>query len=104
MADTWYAVRCPATVQRITEFQTRQLQVQQVGDTKVVRMYLLNAHEVAQDCGVPMRTLGNHIGFNLNARIVFNPTRPQREQLYIQGRLTLQEISDAFARFLVEYM
>ena len=104
MAVVAYVVRAPTEVVEIvdphTQRTTRQLQVQQVGSTKHIRTYLLNIHDVADDCGDRASQIALFLGHELRLAVTVNDARPLKEQIFLGGEIDTDDLSDAFRHYL----
>lgn len=105
-----YVVRLPTEPRKVSldandlgsRYKTRQLQVQQVGTTKMIRTYLLNVNDVAKDMQIPLQYIGYYLGYELSCVTKVDLKLPPREQVYISGGYDTQELSDLMAKFVAE--
>jgi translation initiation factor 5 len=105
-----YVVRLPTEPQKVSlvqddlgsRYKTRQLQVQQVGSTKMIRTYLLNVNDVAKDCQIPADYIGYFLGYEQSCVTKVDKKLPPREQIYLSGAHETDELSRLFGRFVNE--
>jgi len=62
-------------------WRRRQLQVQHLGNGKMMRTALLNGDDIAKDLKVPPSYLPHFIAHTLGAKPTYDPKKPERERV-----------------------
>lgn len=85
-----------------SRYKCRQLQVQVVGKSKMIRTMLVNILDVAKDMQVPPSYPGNFMGYEIGAQSKFDPKKPERQQAFLSGEHDLKDLSNLVQKFIQE--
>jgi len=69
-----------------SRYKTRQLQVQIVGKSKMMKTMLVNILDVARDMQVPPSYIGTFMGYEIGAQAKWDPKKPERQQAFFVWR------------------
>ena len=70
----------------------RQLQVQQIGNGKMMRTALLNVDDVAKDLKVPADYLPTFLAYTLGGKANYDGKKPDRERGSVSGHHPLDQV------------
>jgi len=87
-----------------SRYKCRQLQVQVVGKSKMIKTVLLNILDVAKDMQVPPSYIGTFMGYDIGAQAKFDPKKPERQQAYISGEHDPKDLSRVMLNFINEVL
>jgi len=85
-----------------SRYKTRQLQIQVVGKSKMIKTMLLNVLDVAKDCQVPPSYIGVFMGYVIGAQAKFDLKKPERQQAFLSGEHEAKDLSKIFLTFINE--
>lgn len=85
-----------------SRYKCRQLQVQVVGKSKMIRTMLVNILDVAKDMQVPPSYPGNFMGYEIGAQSKFDAKKPERQQAFLSGEHDLKDLSRLAQKFIQE--
>jgi len=85
-----------------SRYKTRQLQIQVVGKSKMIKTVLVNILEVAKDCQMPPSYPGIFMGYEIGAQAKFDPKKPERQQAFLSGEHDPKDLSRIFVKFITE--
>lgn len=85
-------------------YKMRQLQVQVIGNGKMVRTSLTNLEDVSKDLNLPPAYIPNYLAKVIGAQAKYDKKRPERERGSISGEYPLEELSDHLVRFIKEFV
>jgi len=85
-------------------YKMRQLQVQVIGNGKMVRTSLVNLEDVSKDLHLPPAYIPNYLAKVIGAQAKYDKKRPERERGSISGEYPLPELSDHLVRFIREFV
>jgi len=87
-----------------SRYKTRQLQIQVVGKSKMIKTMLLNVLDVAKDCQVPPAYIGVFMGYVIGAQAKFDLKKPERQQAFLSGEHEAKDLSKIFLSFINEVL
>eukprot|EP01114_Cavostelium_apophysatum_P019172 TRINITY_DN609_c0_g1_i1.p1 TRINITY_DN609_c0_g1~~TRINITY_DN609_c0_g1_i1.p1 ORF type:complete len:398 (-),score=174.74 TRINITY_DN609_c0_g1_i1:49-1242(-) len=87
-----------------SRYKTRQLQIQVVGKSKMIKTCLLNILDVAKDCQVPPSYIGTFMGHVIGAQAKFDAKKPERQQAYLSGEQDAKTLSKIMLSFINEVL
>jgi len=87
-----------------SRYKSRQLEVQVVGKSKMIKTVLLNILDVAKDMQVPPSYIGTFMGYDIGAQAKFDPKKPERQQAYISGEHDPKDLSKVMLSFINEVL
>lgn len=87
-----------------SRYKTRQLQVQVVGKSKMIKTVLLNILDVAKDMQVPPSYIGTFMGYVIGAQAKFDPKKPERQQSFLSGEHDPKDLSKILQSFIMEVL
>jgi len=85
-----------------SRYKTRQLQVQIVGKSKMMKTVLVNILDVAKDMQVPPPYIGTFMGYEIGAQAKWDPKKPERQQAFLSGEHAPKDLSRISLQFLQE--
>jgi len=85
-----------------SRYKCRQLQVQIVGKSKMIRTVLVNILDVAKDMQIPPSYPGNYMGYEIGAQAKFDSKKPERQQAFLSGEHELKDLSKIAQKFINE--
>jgi len=85
-------------------YKMSQMQVQVIGNGKMVRTSLVNLEDVAKDLNLPPSYIPNYLAKIIGAQAKYDKKRPERERGSISGEYPLGELSDLVQRFIKEFV
>lgn len=85
-----------------SRYKTRQLQVQVVGSSKMIKTLLINVLDVAKDMQIPPEYLGTFLGYELGVQSHYYAKKPPRQQAVISGEHSIEDLSKNVQRFVEE--
>jgi translation initiation factor 5 len=85
-------------------YKMRQLQVQVIGNGKMVRTSLTNLEDVSKDLHLPPAYIPNYLAKVIGAQAKYDKKKPERERGSISGEYPLPELSDHLVRFIREFV
>lgn len=85
-----------------SRYKTRQLQVQIVGKSKMMKTMLVNILDVAKDMQVPPSYVGTFMGYEIGAQAKWDPKKPERQQAFLSGEHGTKELSKIALQFIQE--
>jgi len=85
-------------------YKMRQLQVQVIGNGKMVRTSLTNLEDVSKDLNLPPAYIPNYLAKVIGAQAKYDKKRPERERGSISGEYPLEELSDHLVRFIRDFV
>lgn len=85
-------------------YKMRQLQVQVIGNGKMVRTSLTNLEDVSKDLHLPPSYIPNYLAKVIGAQAKYDKKKPERERGSISGEYPLPELSDHLVRFIREFV
>jgi len=87
-----------------SRYKTRQLQVQVVGKSKMIKTVLLNILDVAKDMQVPPSYVGVFMGYDIGAQAKFDTKKPERQQAFLSGEHEPKDLSRIMTNFINEVL
>lgn len=87
-----------------SRYKTRQMQVQVVGKSKMIRTVFPNVVDVAKDMKVPPSYLVTYIGYCVGAQPKFDPRKPERDQGSLSGSHDPKDLSKFVAQFVSDVL
>jgi len=87
-----------------SRYKTRQLQVQVVGKSKMIKTVLLNILDVAKDMQVPPSYIGIFMGYVIGAQAKFDQKKPERQQAFLSGEHDPKDLSKILLNFINEVL
>lgn len=87
-----------------SRYKTRQLQIQVVGRSKMIRTSLLNVTDVAKDMLIPAQYIGQFMGYVIGAQARFDAKKPERERAYLSGEHAPGDLSKVLFKFIQEVL
>lgn len=94
----------PITDDPFYRYQMRQLQIQHLGNGKMMRTAFLNAEDIAKDLKVPAAYLPHFVAHTLGAKATYDPKKPERERSTVSGHYTPEQLSDMLATFITKFV
>jgi len=85
-----------------SRYKTRQLQVQIVGKSKMMKTMLVNILDVAKDMQVPPSYIGTFMGYEIGAQAKWDPKKPERQQAFLSGEHDTKDLSKIALQFIQE--
>lgn len=85
-----------------SRYKTRQLQVQIVGKSKMMKTMLVNILDVAKDMQVPPSYIGTFMGYEIGAQAKWDPKKPERQQAFLSGEHETKDLSRIALKFIQE--
>jgi len=85
-----------------SRYKTRQLQVQVVGKSKMIKTVLVNILEVAKDMQVPPPWIGTYCAYEIGAQAKFDAKKAERQQAFISGEHDTKDLSKIVVQFIEE--
>jgi translation initiation factor 5 len=85
-----------------SRYKTRQLQVQIVGKSKMMKTMLVNILDVAKDMQVPPSYVGTFMGYEIGAQAKWDPKKPERQQAFLSGEHNTKDLSKIALQFIQE--
>jgi len=85
-----------------SRYKTRQLQVQIVGKSKMMKTVLVNILDVAKDMQVPPSYIGTFMGYEIGAQAKWDPKKPERQQAFLSGEHGTKDLSKIALQFIQE--
>lgn len=85
-----------------SRYKTRQLQVQVVGKSKMIKTVLVNILDVAKDMQVPPPYIGTFMGYVIGAQAKFDAKKPERQQAFLSGEHDTKDLSKIMYDFINE--
>jgi len=85
-----------------SRYKTRQLQVQIVGKSKMMKTMLVNILDVAKDMQVPPSYVGTFMGYEIGAQAKWDPKKPERQQAFLSGEHATKDLSRIALQFIQE--
>lgn len=85
-----------------SRYKTRQLQIQVVGKSKMMKTMFVNILDVAKDMQVPPSYIGTFMGYEIGAQAKFDPKKPERQQAFLSGEHSAQDLSKLALKFIQE--
>jgi len=85
-----------------SRYFTRQLQVQIVGKSKMMKTMLVNILDVAKDMQVPPSYIGTFMGYEIGAQAKWDPKKPERQQAFLSGEHSTKDLSKIAQQFIHE--
>jgi len=85
-----------------SRYKTRQLQVQIVGKSKMMKTMLVNILDVAKDMQVPPSYVGTFMGYEIGAQAKWDPKKPERQQAFLSGEHATKDLSKIALQFIQE--
>jgi len=85
-----------------SRYKTRQLQVQVVGKSKMIKTVLVNILDCAKYMQVPPSYLGTFMGYEIGAQAKFDPKKPERQQAFLSGEHDTKDLSRICSQFIQE--
>jgi translation initiation factor 5 len=85
-------------------YKMRQLQIQVIGNGKMVRTSLTNLEDVSKDLNLPPAYIPNYLAKVIGAQAKYDKKKPERERGSISGEYPLPELSDHLVRFIKEFV
>eukprot|EP01115_Flamella_aegyptia_P005831 TRINITY_DN24587_c0_g1_i1.p1 TRINITY_DN24587_c0_g1~~TRINITY_DN24587_c0_g1_i1.p1 ORF type:complete len:123 (+),score=28.09 TRINITY_DN24587_c0_g1_i1:196-564(+) len=76
-----------------SRYKTRQLQIQVVGKSKMIKTFLVNILDVSKDMQVPPSWIGTFMGYEIGAQAKFDAKKPERQQAHITGEHEVKDLS-----------
>jgi len=86
----------------VPRYKTKQLQVQIVGKSKMIKTMLVNILDVAKDMQVPPSYIGTFMGYEIGAQAKWDPKKPERQQAFLSGEHEPKELSKIIQQFIHE--
>jgi len=83
-------------------YKTRQLQVQIVGKSKMMKTMLVNILDVAKDMQVPPSYIGTFMGYEIGAQAKWDQKKPERQQAFLSGEHDTKDLSKIALQFIHE--
>jgi len=87
-----------------SRYKTKQLEVQVVGTSKMIKTLLLNVVEVAKCMQIPPEYIGMFIGYELGVQAHFYKNKPARQQAVISGEHTIDDLSRIVRQMIEEVL
>jgi len=85
-----------------SRYKTRQLQVQIVGKSKMMKTMLVNILDIAKDMQVPPSYVGTFMGYEIGAQAKWDPKKPERQQAFLSGEHDTKDLSKIALQFIHE--
>jgi len=85
-----------------SRYKTRQLQVQVIGKSKMIKTVLVNILDVAKDMKVPPSYIGTFMGYVIGAQAKWDANKAERQQAYISGEHDTKDLSKILLQFINE--
>jgi translation initiation factor 5 len=85
-----------------SRYKTRQLQVQVVGKSKMMKTVLVNILDAAKDMQIPPPYLGTFMGYEIGAQAKWDPKKPERQQAFLSGEHNTKDLSRICLQFIKE--
>eukprot|EP01118_Nematostelium_gracile_P004307 TRINITY_DN1503_c0_g1_i1.p1 TRINITY_DN1503_c0_g1~~TRINITY_DN1503_c0_g1_i1.p1 ORF type:complete len:387 (+),score=153.52 TRINITY_DN1503_c0_g1_i1:312-1472(+) len=85
-----------------SRYKTKQLQIQVTGKSKMMKTFLVNILDVAKDMQVPPPYIGTFMGYEIGAQAKWDPKKPERQQAFITGEHSSQDLSKIALQFINE--
>jgi len=85
-----------------SRYKTRQLQVQVVGKSKMIKTVFTNILDVAKDMQVPPSYVGVFMGYEIGAQAKFDAKKPERQQAFLSGEHDPKDLSTILKQFVTE--
>lgn len=87
-----------------SRYKTRQLQIQVVGKSKMIKTVLVNILDVAKDMQVPPSYIGTFMGYVIGAQAKWDPKKPERQQAFLSGEHESKDLSKIMQVFITEVL
>jgi len=85
-----------------SRYKMRQLQVQVVGKSKMIKTVLANILDVSKDMQVPPSFIGVFMGYEIGAQAKFDPKKPEKQQAFLSGEHDTKDLSKIMEKFINE--
>jgi len=85
-----------------SRYKTKQLQVQIVGKSKMIKTVLCNILDCAKYMQVPPSYLGTFMGYEIGAQAKFDAKKPERQQAFLSGEHDTKDLSRICCQFIQE--
>jgi len=87
-----------------SRYKTRQLQIQVVGKSKMIKTVLLNILDVSKDMQIPPSYPGVFMGYDIGAQAKFDAKKPERQQAFLSGEHDPKDLSRIMMNFINEVL
>jgi len=87
-----------------SRYKTKQLQVQTVGKSKMIRSVFVNILEVAKSMQVPPSYIVTFMGYEIGAQAKFDEKKPERQQASLSGEHATKDLSRICRQFIQEVL
>eukprot|EP01116_Phalansterium_solitarium_P013631 TRINITY_DN31032_c0_g1_i1.p1 TRINITY_DN31032_c0_g1~~TRINITY_DN31032_c0_g1_i1.p1 ORF type:complete len:442 (+),score=149.82 TRINITY_DN31032_c0_g1_i1:216-1541(+) len=87
-----------------SRYKCRQLQVQVIGKSKMIKTVLVNILDVAKDMQVPPAYVGVYMGYDIGAQAKFDPKKPERQQAFLSGEHASADLGRIMQQFVQEFV
>ncbi len=80
------------------------MQVQHLGNGKMMRTALLNGDDIAKDLKVPASYLPHFIAHTLGAKPTYDSKKPERERSFVSGHYSPEQLSELVSSFITKFV
>jgi len=87
-----------------SRYKTKQLQVQTVGKSKMIKSVFTNILEVAKSMQVPPSYIVHFMGYEIGAQAKFDAKKPERQQAFLSGEHDTKDLSRICVQFIQEVL
>lgn len=87
-----------------SRYKTKQLQVQTVGKSKMIKSVFVNILEVAKSMQVPPAYIVHFLAYEIGAQAKFDAKKPERQQAILSGEHDPKELSRITVQFIQEVL
>jgi len=85
-----------------SRYKTKQLQIQVVGKSKMIKTVLVNILDIAKYMQVPPSYIGSYMAYEIGAKAKFDPKKPERQQAFLSGEHDVNDLSLIMKQFINE--
>lgn len=87
-----------------SRYKTKQIQVQTVGKSKMIKSFFLNINEVAKSMKVPPSYIVHFIAYSIGAQAKYDVKKPERQQAFLTGEHDTKDLSKWTVQFINEVL
>jgi len=87
-----------------SRYKTKQLQVQTVGKSKMIKSFFLNINEVAKTMQVPPSYIVHFIAYSIGTKATYDVKKPERQQAFLTGEHDMKDLSRWTLAFINEVL
>jgi len=87
-----------------SRYKTKQLQVQIVGKSKMIRTVFTNINEVAKCMQIPPSYIVHFMGYETGTQAKFDSKKPEGQQASISGEHSLKDLSGICCQFIEQVL